>query len=362
MAAMLAIPVTGQPLWRQFDVETASARIVAGECFFAGPENHLVEAAVRWAIEGGPDNISRTTVPHCPILFYGPPGCGKTHIAFGIYQAWRQNNRRKHANCLTGDDFTRSLAGALEAKTIDEFRSKIRKSEMLVIDGIDLLVAKKAAQEELLAAIDSLLATGQTIVLTAQRFPTQQLFADERLVARLTAGLVVPIALPGLTTRMELLTHFAEQLGLRLTTPAGRAMAKELPVSVSQLFGTLVQLLVEYGQEAVDLATAREAIRNSTSTTVPTIAKIAKTTAKQMGLKLAEMKGKSRKSTTVRARNIAVYLTRQLTHTGLKDIGKFFGGRDHTTVAHSVAAIESKIGHDPELRNLVVQIRETLQG
>jgi len=357
---MLRIPIAGQPLCRQFDVDTVSTHATAGDCFFVGPENHLVEAAVRWAVEGRPDGNSCGGVPHCPILFYGPPGCGKTHLAGGIYQSWRKNNPRKRGAYLTGDDFARSLAEALEAKTIDEFRNKIRRSNLLVIDGIDLLATKKAAQVELLAAIDAMIAAGQTIVLTTQRFPTQLQFHDERLIVRLTAGLVVPITLPGLTTRLELLKHFAEQLGLRLTAPASRTMAKELLVSVPQLFGTLVQLLVESGWERIDLVTARDAIRTYTITTVPTIDKIAKTTAKQMGLKLAELKSKSRKSTTVRARNIAIYLVRQLTQAGLKDIGKYFGGRDHTTISHSVAEIESKIGHSPELRNLVMQIRETL--
>ena len=358
------IPVAGQPLCQQFDVTASSAQAAiqatAGNCFLAGPENHIIETAVRWALEGSSNTDCGSHVPHCPILFYGPSGCGKTHLALGIYQSWRQQNRRKRGFYFPGEEFARSLASALEAKTIDDFRNKIRKSGMLVIDGIDLLATKNAAQEELLTAIDSILNADQTIVLTMQRYPVQPQFADERLIARLTAGLVVPIAPPGLATRTALLKRFAEQLGLRLTAPANQAMAKELPVSVPQLFGTLAQLLGKSDKKVIDLAAARDAVRNCVTIAVPTIDKIAKATAKQMGLKLADLKGKSRKSTTVRARNIAVYLARQLTHASLKDIGKYFGGRDHTTIAHSTAEVESKIANTPELRGLVLQIRETL--
>jgi len=333
----------------------------------AGPENHLVEAAVRWALEGIPvPGLSRETegfVPHCPVLFYGMPGCGKTHLAHGIYRTWRLKNRRKRGEYLTGDDFARSLAAALEAKTVNEFHGKMRKAEMLVIDGIDLLESKPAAQEELLTTIDTILVTGKTLVLTMRRFPTRNLFPNERLMARLTAGLVVPIALPGLISRVAMLKLFAEQLGLHLTAPAVQTLAKELPVSVPQLFGTLAQLSIEPDNEIIDLATVREVLRQNASVAViPTMDKIAKTTARQMGLKLVEMKGKSRKSTTVRARNIAIYLARQLTQTSLKEVGLYFGGRDHTTIAHSSTEIESKISEDTELRSLVLQIRELLQG
>ena len=368
---LLCIPIPGKPLCRQFDAGKASGSAKAGGDFFAGPENYLVEVAVRWALGNDIDINNDVVDPsfcdvnsfvtYCPILLYGPPGCGKSHIALGIYQTWRQKNRRKRGACLTGDDFAKSLADAIESKTVDDFRGKIRQSEMLVIDGIDSLATKKVAQEELLNAIDDVTTAGHTVILTIQRFPTLSQFPDERLIARLTMGLVVPIVLPGVTTRSVLLKHFAEQLGLRLTAPANQAMARELPVSVPQLFGTLARLSVESGKETIDLATAREAIRSCTMVAVPTVDKIAKTTAKQMGIKLADMKGKSRKSTTVRARAVAIYLARQLTQLSLKDIGKYFGGRDHTTIAHSANEIESKIANDPELRGLVQQIREILQ-
>ena len=368
---LLSIPVQGKPLCRQFGVESALTAAKAGGDFLAGPENHLVEIAVQWALgdssDASPDDgmslddtMQTARGMFCPILFYGPSGSGKTHLALGIYEHWRRKNRRKHGAFLTGDDFARSLAGAIETKTVGDFCDKIRKSEMLVIDGIDLLADKKAARGELLATIDAMVEAGQTLVLTAQRFPTLKQFSDDRLVARLTAGLVVPLVLPDETTRGFLLKRFAEQLGLRLTTPAGRAMAKELPVSVPQLFGLLAQMFVESNKETIDLTTARETIRNATMTTVPTIDKIAKTTARQLGLKLADMKGKSRKSSAVRARAVAIYLARQLTQLSLKDIGKYFGGRDHTTIAHSAGEIELKIANDPELRDLVQQIRETL--
>ena len=359
---ILDIPVAGQPLCRHCDSAAALAQaafqMTTNDFFLAGPENHIVETAVRWVLEGG--SCGGISVPHYPIFFYGASGYGKTHLALGIFQSWRQTNRRNRGFYFTGDEFARSLAAALEAKTIDEFHNEIRKSEMLIIDDLDLLATKQAAQEELLVAIDSILDTRQTIVLTAQRFPVQLQFSNDRLIARLMAGLVVPIAPPALATRTVLLKRFAEQLGLHLTAPANQALAKELPVSVPQLFGTLAQLRGESDKKVINLAAARETIRNYATVTVPTIDRIAKTTAKQMGMKLADLKGKSRKSTTVRARNIAIYLSRQLTHASLKDIGKYFGGRDHTTVAHSTTEIESKTTSDLELRGLVLQIRESL--
>ena len=370
---LLSIPVPGKPLCRQFGVDSTPNVAKSGGFFLAGPENHLVEAAVGWALGGGPvspldEGTDHTLpgeavlyVPHCPILFYGPPGSGKSHLASGIFQNWRERNRRKRGDCLTGNEFAQMLANAIETKSVNEFRDKMRKSEMLVIDNIDLLAGKKAAQDELLVTMDAILDAGQTVVLTAQRFPTLQLFSDERLISRLTSGLIVPLVLPGETTRAALLKRFAEQLGLRLTAPANRAMTKELPLSVPQLFGTLAQLFAESDKDTIDLATARVAIQNATKTTVPTVDKIAKVTAKLMGLKLADMKGKSRKSTTVRARAVAIYLARQLTQLSLKEIGKYFGGRDHTTVAHSANEIESKAAIDAELRGIVRQIRETLQ-
>ena len=135
---LLCIPIPGKPLCRQFDAGKASGSAKAGDDFFAGLENYLVAVAVCWAL-GSDIDINNDVVDlsfydanscmtYCPILLYGPPGCGKSHIALGIFQTWRQKNRRKRGACLTGDDFAKSLADAIESKTVDDFRGKIRQS------------------------------------------------------------------------------------------------------------------------------------------------------------------------------------------------------------------------------------------
>ncbi|MDR1385075.1 MAG: AAA family ATPase [Planctomycetaceae bacterium] len=399
--------------------------------FFAGAENQLVAEAVRWALNGershvltngsnNSNNDSRKSnnnsvtpektqstcdsggsthvalvadltptaedfphgyrLPHSPLVFYGQSGCGKTHLAHGIYQQWRQNHRRKYAVFLTGETFARSFANAIDSRTVDEFHEKTRRAELFVLDDLEQLSAKRAAMSDFLITLDILLAERRTIVLTAHHFPTMRQFPDERLVARLTAGLLVPIAPPAITTRLALLKHFADHLSVKLTQTAANLLAKGLPVSVPRLFGSLAQLALEMESlqsnpaasdttadskkekfpKTIGVSAAQEAIRTAERAAVTTLDLIAKTTAKQLGLKLADLKSKSRKSTTVLGRAITVYLARQLTNASLKEIGKYFGGRDHTTIAHAAAEIEQKIAANPKLRNQVIRIQEIL--
>ncbi|MDR1492143.1 MAG: AAA family ATPase [Planctomycetaceae bacterium] len=375
--------------------------------FFAGAENQLVAEAVRWALNGelcgdlSENSTDGYYLPHSPLLFYGASGCGKTHLAHGIYQQWRQEHRRKYAVFLTGETFARSFADAINSRTVDEFHEKTRRAELFVLDDLEQLSGKNAAISEFLITLDVLLAERRTVVLTSRHFPTMRQFSNERLVARFAAGLITPILPPAASTRLALLKHFADYLGVKLTQTAANLLAKGLPMSVPRLFGTLAQLALESEScnvpadvaknkrnrtnsvsqgkkrnsddkngvvesqkekflKTIDVSAAREAIRKSERAAAPTLDFIAKTTAKQLGLKLADLRSKSRKSTTVLGRGIAVYLARQLTSISLKDVGKYFGGRDHTTIAHAVAEIEQKIAINPKLRNQVVRIQELI--
>ncbi|MCL2348672.1 MAG: DnaA/Hda family protein [Planctomycetaceae bacterium] len=375
---LITIPVAGRKPNFESGETSGVSRLADDSFFLAGPENHLLQWAVRWATgerqsqaaelnsdhergEASSPVTGASVVSHNPIVFYGPSGCGKTHLAEGIYQIRRRQNRKKKAVLITGDDFARSFSTAIASKTTDEFRSGICDAELLVVDRIDLLKNKDAAQIEFLVSLDYILSKGHTVVLTMSQFPTLQCFSDERLVARLISGLLVPVSLPGLSARTALLERFAAQLNLRLTAGAQQALAKGLPVSAPQLFGTLSQLAVETGKTTIDVEMARQVIRDREKSTAPTMDAIARLTAKRMGIKLTDLKGKTRTSTTTKVRGIAIYLMRQLTAASLKEIGRYFGGRDHTTIAHSVAETESRIAVDPEFRGHVLKIHEILQ-
>lgn len=332
--------------------------------FVIGPENQCLAIAVKWAVEGfSPKQaMPSVSVSNQPILFYGPPGSGKTHLLLGIFQKWREIHRRGKAIFLNGEEFARIFATAIASKTTDDFRQKFQKAELIVLDDLDFLQNKEAAQTEFFMILDDSREHRQTIVLSVSQFPSKRHFSDERLIARLIAGLVVPVLPLGYTARTMVLERFAKEQNLKLTPKMVQTIAQNLPGGVLQLKGFISQLVLESNHRSLDQNLVQKMLKEKEPASVPTIDEIARLISKQMGLKLADLKGKSRKSTTVKARGIAIYLTRQMTGLSLKEIGRYFGGRDHTTIAHHVGETETRLTQDIQWRDFALNIRETLLG
>ncbi|MBU4398624.1 MAG: ATP-binding protein, partial [Planctomycetes bacterium] len=175
---------------------------VASGNFLAGPENRLVEVAVRSVVEERVNGYN-------PLVFYGPSGTGKSHLADGIAAAWRDRHRSRRVVRTTAVDFARELAEAIETQAVDEFREKHRRADLLIVEDLGRLVTRRSeklnTQEELVHTLDALLAEGRWAVVTASAAPTELPGLLPALQSRLCGGLAVPLSPPGPEARLALL-------------------------------------------------------------------------------------------------------------------------------------------------------------
>ena len=207
--------------------------------FIAGPENRLVEVAVRSAVEGPGNGYN-------PLVFYGPSGTGKSHLAHGLAAAWKARDRRQRVVCTTAVDFARELADAIETQAVDEFRTKHRGADFLVVEDLGMLATRKlgklSAQEELIHTLDAMVAEERWMVVTVGRLPAALPGILPALQSRLMGGLLVPLSPPGVEARLAILEQLAAIREIPLPAAVARVLAEGLAATAPELAGSLVQL------------------------------------------------------------------------------------------------------------------------
>lgn len=325
--------------------------------FVVGPENRLVEVAVESVLDGQPAR-------YAPIVFCGPSGVGKSHLALGLAAAWKASFPRRPVVCTTAVDFARQLADAVETKTGDDFGTRYRQASLLVMEDLDHLAEKPAAQQELLHTLDALLDGGRRAVLTCRTAPGQQTSLSPRLRGRLAAGLTVPLAPPGPAARRTILEHLANARDIDLPKSAAQALAEGMPTAVPELRGAVLrlQMTAELAGRPIDVAMVNEHLAQRARLRAPTIDEIARATARHFSLKQSELRSSSRARAVVAARGVAMFLARTLTPCSLEQIGRYFGGRDHTTVSYGCRKTEELLESELAVRQAVLELREKLQN
>lgn len=323
--------------------------------FIAGPENQLAAIAVHAVLE-------QSATQYNPILLYGSPGTGKSHLAWGIASAWKARFPRRSILVTTALEFAQEWADAIDAQTVDDFRDTYRSASLLVVEDLGLLVGKPAAQQELADTTDSLIDAGSWMVLTSSAPPSQLLGISRRLQSRLMAGLTVPLTLPGPETRMLIVQRLAQARRLDLPDEAAFALAEGLQGGVSELSGALLRLEAARQLDAgpIDAERVRRFLAERDSGRKPSLRVIASLTARHFSLKLTELQSPSRCRAVVTARGIAMYLARTLSNYSLDQIGHFFGGRDHTTVSHGCRKTQELLEAEPAMRQAVSGLRDRL--
>lgn len=304
-----------------------------------------------------------------PLVIAGPAEVGKSALTSGLGRRWNDHYPEAPALLMTGEEFARGYADALETDSLDAFRRKFTQAGAVLIDGLESLVEKLPAQWELARRLDDLCDANVPVLVSCRREPELPRF-HPALASRLLGGLVAPLVPPGDAARRKILADLLAQRRLRLQPAAFESLADSVAAdrstrpTVPQLASLVERLAAQASEEPQPWSAdvIERHLANRAPTCDVTVAQIVKVVAEYFGLRVSDVKGASRRRQVVHARGIATYLARQFTGQSLESLGQFFGGRDHTTTLHACRTIEERLQSDPLVQQAVAAITQRVQA
>jgi chromosomal replication initiator protein len=305
-----------------------------------------------------------------PLFICGPPGVGKTHLLSAIASLLLSHNPGLTVRCTTGEAFTNEFLGALGGRHTEDFKARFRHIDVLLMDDVQFLERKTRTEEEFFHTFNALHDGGRQIVVSSDRPPRDLQALEDRLRERFEAGLVADIRPPDLTTRLTILRKRAHHDGVTLSDDlALRVIAERVDTNVRALEGALIRVVAfssltgrpltgELATEVLD--GLYPTTRSSQRTGAQSIDEIQLAVGQHFGLSPEELLSTSRTPRIAWPRQLAMYLSRELTGESLPAIGRKFGGRDHTTVLHAWRRTSARISSDEDCRLTVEKLCETL--
>ncbi|MBI3628492.1 MAG: chromosomal replication initiator protein DnaA [Candidatus Rokubacteria bacterium] len=320
------------------------------DTFVVGSSNQLAHAACQ-AVTELPSRA------YNPLFIYGGVGLGKTHLLHAVGDQTARLFPRMTAICLSSERFTNDLINAIRYDRTAEFRAKYRTIDLLLIDDIQFLAGKERTQEEFFHTFNDLYESHKQIVVSSDCSPKEIPEIEERLRSRFEWGLIADIQPPDFETRVAILKKKAGRERVRLPDDVASLIASRAKSNIRELEGSLTRMIAFCaltGREmSVDLAQEVLSDLWGDEEKIITIEQIQRRVAEFFGVKFSDFKTKNRTRAVAFPRQIAMYLARQLTHASLADVGRAFGGKDHTTVLHAVNKIQALLPEDPKLRTTV---------
>lgn len=328
------------------------------ENFIEGPSNQFVKSAAMGI-------ANRPGRSYNPLFIHGGVGLGKTHLLHAIGHNVRENHKKLKVQCITTEAFINDLVDSLRNKSVDRMKRFYRSLDILLVDDIQFLQNRLNFEEEFCNTFESLINQNKQIVITSDK-PPGQLKLSERIVARMEWGLVAHVGMPDLETRVAILQHKAEQRGLKIPHRVAFFIAEHIYSNVRQLEGAINRLTAHC--RLLDQDITEELVENTLSELFQTAPKqkisvenILKSVAAVFQVRVSDLKGTSRTKEIALARQVAMYLAKEMISDSLVMIGSAFG-KTHSTILHAYNTVEVKIKKDEALRRQIALCRRNIEG
>jgi chromosomal replication initiator protein len=329
------------------------------ERFVIGEGNRMAHAAALAVAEAPGEAYN-------PLFLHGPPGLGKTHLLAAVANYLRSNAPGLDVRYTTAERFTNEFVGALRSAGAEAFKSRYRDIDVLLIDDVQFLEGKQHTEEEFFHTFNALHDSGSQLVLSADRLPSELASLESRLRDRFEWGLTIAVEQPSLNTRLTVLRRLAREAGVEVGDGSALAeLAQRIDVNVRQLHGALTRVIAHASLLAKPIGAEliAEVVPQPARRADPTpVEEIQQRVAERFGISRAELVGSSRAATPLRARQVAIFLTRELTDLSLPQIGRLYGGRDHSTVLNSLRRVEAALAEGGELAERVAELRHAIHS
>ena len=351
---------------KQNTLASLSRRYTFGE-FVVGRSNELAYAAAN-AVSAAPGKT------YNPLFIHGPTGIGKTHLMQAIAHEILSKNPTCRAMYISTEQFTNDVITSITKRAMPDLRRRYRETDLLLVDDVHFLGGKEATQEEFFHTFNAIYEAGRQVVLTSDRPPSEIPRLESRLVSRFEWGMVADIAPPDFEHRIAILRRKAETDRLEQAIPEDvlTFVASHVQTNVRELEGSIIKLLAysSLRGKPVSLDLAREALRDKVRSGENRPAKssrhdrlraIQQRVAQEWGVSVEGLQAKSRTRAVTVPRQVAMFLSRELLGLQLVEIGSAFGGRDHSTVIHSLDRVTSMLSESVEFKARVDKVRESLR-
>jgi chromosomal replication initiator protein len=329
------------------------------ENFVVGPSNQFAHAAARAVAEV-------LYKAYNPLFIYGGVGLGKTHLMHAIAHAVFARNSNIKVCLVSSEHFMNEMISCIRFDRMPQFRNKYRNMDLLMVDDIQFLSDKERTQEEFFHTFNALYDTRKQLVFSSDRYPKEIQNMEERLRSRFEWGLLADIHPPDLETKVAILRKKAVIERINLPDDVSLFLAQKIRSNVRELEGSLIKLgaYASLSDREISIDMAKDVLKDflDEKESIVTIDKIQKKVSEHFNIRLGDMKSKKRTRSIVLPRQVAMYLCRKLTDKSLPEVGKSFGGKDHTTVIHSCRNVDKKIKEDTEFASSVQKLSERIES